>query len=138
MQQISLRDLLEQLTAVLATHSDSGNLMSVTAMAVSSQKASILGDNVSGGSVIHLWLPIPNCAPRSTGELLRGWYTPEEQAPDPDLGKSLREGWRNTEVPGKVGTGAPAPAAYCCRSLSAAWEDALCPQGSRTSSTARS
>ncbi|KAF8069463.1 hypothetical protein HT031_001579 [Scenedesmus sp. PABB004] len=33
----------------------------------------------------------------TVGELLRGWYSAEAQAPDPDLGKSLREGWRNTE-----------------------------------------
>lgn len=32
-------------------------------------------------------------------ELIRGWYTPEEQAPDPDLGKSLHEGFRNPTSP---------------------------------------
>jgi hypothetical protein len=36
------------------------------------------------------------------GELLRGYYTPAQQAPDSDLGKSLREGWRNVEVPSRV------------------------------------
>lgn len=39
------------------------------------------------------------------GELLRGWYTPEQQQPDPDLGKSLREGWRNTPHTDKVRLG---------------------------------
>ncbi|WIA10245.1 hypothetical protein OEZ85_010445 [Tetradesmus obliquus] len=36
------------------------------------------------------------------GELMRGYYSAEEQAPDPDLGKSLREGWRNTEASGRT------------------------------------
>jgi hypothetical protein len=36
------------------------------------------------------------------GEILRGWYTPEEQGPDADLGKSIREGWRNTEPCARV------------------------------------
>lgn len=35
----------------------------------------------------------------SVGELLRGWYTPEQQQPDADLGKSIREGWRSTDSP---------------------------------------
>jgi hypothetical protein len=33
---------------------------------------------------------------------MRGYYSAEEQAPDPDLGKSLREGWRNTDSSGRV------------------------------------
>lgn len=36
------------------------------------------------------------------GELIRGWYRPEEQQPDADLGKSLREGWRNLQPEGRV------------------------------------
>ncbi len=36
------------------------------------------------------------------GELIKGWYTPEQQAPDADLGKSLREGFRNTAPAGRV------------------------------------
>jgi hypothetical protein len=33
---------------------------------------------------------------------MRGYYSAGEQAPDPDLGKSLREGWRNTDSSGRV------------------------------------
>lgn len=29
------------------------------------------------------------------GRVIRGWYSEREQQPDADLGKSLREGWRN-------------------------------------------
>jgi hypothetical protein len=34
--------------------------------------------------------------------LIQGSYTEEQQQPDADLGKSLREGWRNTAPEGKV------------------------------------
>eukprot|EP00878_Enallax_costatus_P037930 GHUV01043033.1.p1 GENE.GHUV01043033.1~~GHUV01043033.1.p1 ORF type:complete len:345 (+),score=106.36 GHUV01043033.1:181-1215(+) len=43
----------------------------------------------------------------SVGELLRGWYTAEQQQPDPDLGKSIREGWRNTDSPTNRSFGVP-------------------------------
>ncbi|KAF6255181.1 hypothetical protein COO60DRAFT_241792 [Scenedesmus sp. NREL 46B-D3] len=36
------------------------------------------------------------------GELMRGCYSAEEQAPDPDLGKSLRQGWRNSDASGRT------------------------------------
>ena len=39
------------------------------------------------------------------GEIIRGWYTPEKQAPDSDLGKSVREGWRNTQPDSRVSAG---------------------------------
>ncbi len=35
-------------------------------------------------------------------QLLQGSFTPEEQNPDADLGKSLREGWRNVAPEGRT------------------------------------
>lgn len=35
-------------------------------------------------------------------KLIQGQYSAEEQQPDPDLGKSLRVGWRNLAPPDKV------------------------------------
>lgn len=35
-------------------------------------------------------------------QLIQGEYTPEQQAPDADLGKSLREGWRNVAPEGRT------------------------------------
>lgn len=57
---------------------------------------------------------------------MRGYYSAEEQAPDPDLGKSLREGWRNTEASGRVSAAAAdrqtnaAPATTCLHGADAA------------------
>jgi hypothetical protein len=41
-----------------------------------------------------LWLPA--CLPVGNWQVIRGSYSAEQQAPDADLGKSLREGFRNT------------------------------------------
>ena len=40
-------------------------------------------------------------------ELIKGAYTPDEQQPDADLGKSLREGWRNMAPEDRVRGGWP-------------------------------
>mmetsp|Transcript_28766 Transcript_28766/g.70933 ORF Transcript_28766/g.70933 Transcript_28766/m.70933 type:complete len:452 (-) Transcript_28766:47-1402(-) len=48
----------------------------------------------------HIYgVPSRRCQEWGAGRLIKGDYNEEEQAPDPDLGKSLRQGYRNVAEP---------------------------------------